>query len=97
MRETTRAILERAGEIITEKGWTQGCYEDKDGSVCVSQALTLASKQVAGPIYLEELTRARRRVIHAVRPHLTLPGYNDVKARSVEDVLLALKRAAEED
>jgi len=44
---TPKALLKRAADIITERGWTQGKYVSKDGCVCALGSVRLAAAEAA--------------------------------------------------
>jgi hypothetical protein len=94
-------IIERVIEIIHERDWCQRTLMDDDGRVCLDMAMTLAMPVhqpftpgfVVAPMVAQMV---RRRVCQAVglNPYgETLSEWNDWPGRTVEEVVLALKRA----
>ena len=88
--------LNKAADIIEEKGWIQGDFETEDG-VCVNRAITLVTWSDRGrPMDIELSDQVRR----ALREYLSsaplsLYKWNDKPGRTKEEVLAALRGAAE--
>lgn len=47
MSDTPAAVLERAADLIAERGWHKGSYENSDGCLCVWGAVNVAALGVA--------------------------------------------------
>jgi hypothetical protein len=45
---TPQALLARAAEVITERGWYQGSWTNDEGCVCTWGALNVAAAEAAG-------------------------------------------------
>lgn len=96
MNGEVSGILNRAADVIVERGWTTGEIQDRRGAVCLVGALNLAitgnsldpvfgnRKWSLAEAYLREVTDA--------------PGHawewNDVPGRTKEQVIGALREAA---
>ena len=92
---TTREVLLKAADIIEEKGWYQGNMIGPKGELCMLGALNVASD------YSLEYFNVRT----VVRDHLhisvkdksfSLSNWNDAPERTKEEVIAALRGAAEE-
>ncbi len=94
-------IIERAIDIIVERGWCQRRMDDERGRACLTYALHLASPSALRSV------RAIALVAATLEPDLlplnpkgfdgrriALQEWNDEPGRTVEDVVLALKHAA---
>lgn len=104
MSEQTARDLEAAAEAILRRGWHQGGYVGKDGAICSLGGLNLAIYgDVMGCGMGSREQQARLALWRAIG---TLPmpsaadgdgiaGWNDTPGRSLEDVLLVFKQAAE--
>lgn len=98
----TTAILEKAADIITTKGWTQNNYTDKDGRVCLVEAINQAACTMCSTA--QTRIGAADSAAYALRKHLylspfntpNLVAWNDDPQRTAEDVILALKQTAHE-
>ncbi len=79
-------LLERAADVVQERGWTQGQLEDERGRVCARQALGIA----AGRKPLQDAW------LFAVDQSgsLTLARWNDSVCRSKRQCVAALRRWA---
>jgi hypothetical protein len=75
----------RAIEVLEERGWHQGGYESADGRVCIVGALNIASGLPSD--------RARGHML-VLKVHRGGSDWNDEAERTLEDIKLALKRAA---
>ncbi|MFF8831335.1 hypothetical protein [Streptomyces sp. NPDC015131] len=101
---TPEEILNTAADIILRDGWHQGDTDDGDtkhGPVClmgaIDRAVTgnsrggVAAISRNGPV--PEVNEAVQRVINTIA-RWDIGEWNDHSGRTVEDVLLALKKAA---
>ncbi|MFF5973683.1 hypothetical protein ACFY7C_19360 [Streptomyces sp. NPDC012769] len=99
---TPEEILHTAIEIIERDGWYQGDLDDGDdkhGAVCAVGAIERAwsgSSQAFGALYWPD---ERREAIDRLNSHVGsyyggIGVWNDHPGRTVEDVILALKKAA---
>lgn len=96
---TASEILDRAGVELDMHGWHQGSLTDHEtGAVCAMGALHKAKISLVG-ISTDGWQLAYTVAIKALREEIgtyTIPTWNDDPSRTVEDVKLALKFAAEE-
>jgi len=86
IRSDVQKDLERAANLIRERGWVQGQYTTDDGAVCISMAIYLA----IGP----EVDAALRRVQDGLLARgwqRGLIAWNDVDGRTVDEVLELLE------
>lgn len=95
------AILNRAADIIEERGWTRNRFENR-GRVCASRALNLAVVEVGG-LHIIEGFAARKRCEEVIRErmHATdgswapeLVSYNDLWAKSRKTIVSLFREAA---
>jgi hypothetical protein len=85
-----QATLKAAAEYISEHGWTQGMMREKDGSVCAAGALLVVSgSESAG-------REAFTGYLYHTGGWVNVADWNDQPDRTAEEVILTLKRAAEE-
>lgn len=110
---TPEEILHEAQVIINRDGWFQGGHDDGDrhrGRVCLMGAINraatgssncykhepdgVATVHLDGP--MPEVNEAVKRVMNAIGTD-AVGSWNDERHRSVEDVLLALKKAESEE
>jgi len=78
--------LERAANLIRERGWVQGHFKTDDGAVCISTAIYLA----AGPEGIDAAVRSVQRKLLARGWQLGPTAWNDRAGRTKEDVLALL-------
>jgi hypothetical protein len=86
------ATLRRAAQIVRERGWTQGRYEEEDGRMCVEGAMSLAHgyQAPAGNCdVVADLFALRQVTLENV------VDWNDAPERTAEDVIAALEAAAD--
>ena len=91
--ERARGDAARAAAVIRMNGWCQELYETPDGRVCVEGALF---RSYGGFLTSAGQLRDYRRVVREALgdPDASLFRWNDDPARTVDDVLEALDRAA---
>jgi hypothetical protein len=82
--------LKAAAEYISEHGWTQGMMREKDGSVCAAGALLAVSG------YESAGREAFTGYLYHTGGWVNVADWNDQPDRTAEEVILTLKRAAEE-
>lgn len=88
--------LREAAEYISEHGWTQGDLSNSEGGVCALGALNCVAG--IGNIRAHDAATALwdyldlRDSLTALHP---VAVWNDAPERTAEDVILAMKRAAE--
>jgi hypothetical protein len=87
-------VIERAIEIIVERGWCQRKLVDDDGRVCASEALRLAMLIYPQPMVAVRVAVRLRRAAGFGRSAGVLVDWNDHPGRTVENVVSTLKRAA---
>ncbi|OII61170.1 hypothetical protein BJP40_06485 [Streptomyces sp. CC53] len=102
-QEEIRNILREAARIIERDGWHQGDFfrdDPKTGPVCALGALRRAiassasGEAVSGKLYCEAAGLVEKAASEVI-PRVVLPAWNDAPERTAEDVILALKRAAD--
>src|SRR5437899_4614930 len=105
---TVPVILIGAAQIIRNRGWCRGMLLDEHGAVCLLSAIYVASTgKPAACFYGEEdhdaLTAAAWEVVEDLinarygshgEGRFTIPGWNDLPERTVDDVLQVLEDAA---
>jgi hypothetical protein len=84
------AVFLRAIEVLEERGWRQGNWRRDDRSVCMLAALGT----VNGGQSLRSVDQCRLRDAIGLTQYDSIAHWNDDPARTYEDVILALKRAA---
>lgn len=98
VREDALAILERANEVLDERGWCQHQTMNARGQVCAVGAIQEASRFWGRALprrsdlapYLEAVLLLGA----AIGIHMgDVPIWNDMPGRSEEDVHLAFKQA----
>jgi hypothetical protein len=97
--KTAADVLRDAAEYIGEHGWIQGDLEDDaTGSVCAIGAINRVQDNGWHDHGALEALRAYLRLPPQVRDFILHPVavWNDEKERTAEDVILAMKRTAEE-
>lgn len=99
MNSEAADVLRDAAEYIGEYGWIQGDLEDQfTGSVCALGAITRAMRDGWNDHGALEALRRHLGLAPQTRDFILHPvaRWNDEKERTAEDVILAMKRAAEE-
>lgn len=103
---TAAELIDKAIEVINEKGWCRGVLENKQGQVCTLGALEQARFQLNQERAANEVFAAIRAYVsakHAIgevvaerSPQCSnIPTWNDVYAESADDVIEVLKIARE--
>lgn len=104
---TAADLIDKAIEVINEKGWCQNTMENEHGQVCTLGALERARHQLfhglqeSAEVFASirnyvDAKHAIGEVIAARVPHSTnIPTWNDVYAESADDVIEVLKIARE--
>lgn len=91
---TPAEVLRKAADVIRERGWCRRQYVDADNSVCVYGALNLAAGH--GPSFegddpsVDIAARTLTRLLDN-----DLVSWNDSEACTADEVVAALKEAAE--
>lgn len=97
MSTTPQDALREAARILMRDGWTQGTISDKRGRRCRLGAVCKAAESLRASTYVftgaEDLFG---RWLFAEYGTAETVKWNDAPERTAEDVILALKRAAEE-
>lgn len=105
---TVPVILIGAAQILRNRGWCRGTLLDERGAVCLLSAIFVASTgQPAAAFYgIDEhdpLTCAAWEVVEDLinarygghgEGRMTIPGWNDMPSRTVEEVFQILEDAA---
>lgn len=94
---TPGIILERAADIIDERGWYQGGYEARDGRVCAAGAIRLATGLAAIPPIEDTETvvlNAAYRALEAALPTHYISTWNDWPHQTKEQVTGTLRQIA---
>ena len=79
--------LERAANLIRERGWVQGCYKTDDGAMCISTAIYLAT----APRNMDAALQSVQRKLLARGWQRGFIVWNDVDGRTVDEVLALLE------
>lgn len=95
---TPAQVLSKAADILQERGWTQGIYEDADGCLCLDGALRYAVAGAVGSFtstdrYHEYV--AASQALEAVIGTRNVIRWNDSSVRTQASVVRALRAAAE--
>ncbi len=89
MEATVQWVLNRAADLIEERGWCQGEGESATGALCLYSAIN----QAEPGIFLRAL--ADREVRRRVRKRVDIPTgpikWNDTPGRTVDEVLNLLR------
>lgn len=93
MRKAAQETLKAAAEYISEHGWTQGEMSARDGSVCAAGAIAAVSGYDNGR---SAARGAFSGYLYHTEGWSSIADWNDQPDRTAEDVILTLKRAAEE-
>ena len=77
----------KASEILKERGWCQGEYENDKGNVCLARSISLGYNSPIG--WLEVTGRLLRKI--RIQRFSGLCEWNDVPGRTVEEVIELLE------
>lgn len=95
-------LIRTSKEVMLCRGWNQGGFEARDGSgaVCMAGALNVALTGSAygllssnGPITSMKAQRAVASACNRALSGESIPHFNDLTAKHVDDVLDAFDRA----
>ena len=96
-----KPIAQKCVDILKERGWTQGQYEDEDGAVCALGALQYAlggnlcedpqgdsTVQTRTGLDVHQLD-LRYQIQRSIKFKLGMPiaEYNDMDGRTVDDII----------
>lgn len=95
MSEAAAELLEKAAAEIDQRGWCQGTLENKDGQVCTIGALVYAACGTLDCAFARSKAWWEARNLLA-ELHGNIPAYNNAPGRSIEDIQLWFKEAAEQ-
>jgi hypothetical protein len=93
--DNTSDVLRKAAEILGERGWCQRSSMDDQGHLCALGALGVASRAISPSAYTKAGAALARHL--CIESRYDIPEWNDVQGRTAEDVILAMKRAAENE
>lgn len=110
---TPEQVLERAADLIEERGWAQGQYEDPDGCLCTIGAVRVA---IAGSVNLNDFTPDQGRLLKRCWPVLderiaatnpdnwvgpyrgpVVADWNDTYAKTADEVVAVLRGSRQPD
>lgn len=92
---TVSDVLLAAADVLYRDGWTQGKAHGRDGSHCVAGAIQIAAGLGLNAIALTDGYMAAFRAFSDVVPGMWVAEWNDVPGRTADEVIHALKDAAE--
>lgn len=80
-------------DVINKRGWCQGGFRNTQGNVCIMGAAFVIGQTNSS----DALAAIQDQINKECQdyPYTTIPMYNDAVAKSVEDVVLMLKKAKE--
>ena len=94
---TIKELREKAADLIEERGWAKGRYEDATGRLCILGALVVAAVPHALEIGLEQEVLNDDLVVAEAVEQLRrdlgvqhLDEWNDEKCSSADEVIAAL-------
>jgi hypothetical protein len=98
---TPQEVLEKALDVLQEKGWHQKALHGPNGEVCALGAMRDARIELFGPGRDDDnvvYNLAYARLTRAISPEdwrnvVSIPRWNDDPNRTAEDVILAFKTA----
>lgn len=83
-------VLTRAAQLIRERGWIQGDFDDETGALCLWGAVRTASRNLGGDAAeLDAMDVLRDRTGNR---DVSVPLWNDARGRTVGEVLRLLER-----
>lgn len=101
---TPSDLLARAAELIGERGWCQGTIKTAEGHMCAMGAMAEAKRELFGPENVRRTSRIYADAMYSLvdvinEPHgysslVSVPQWNDEEDQTAENVILALKTAA---
>lgn len=98
----TSEILNKAADIVEQRGHSKGVYSDSTGRVCAVGAINAAilgtTKIEHLPIWYSGLDTHAGRVLHSLvcaDEYWSITDWNDAPERTKEEVVAALRQAAE--
>jgi hypothetical protein len=95
---TVPDVLRRAEQVVAERGWCQGDYEDEQGHVCAEGAMNLV---IWGKPHCDDMDDATyalaRAALEVLSSHVGCfaINWNDDEARTESEVRAALLAAAQ--
>lgn len=88
---TTRDVLHRAADLLSEFGWCQGREGSLDeGEICAMGAVNEAARSLGVPFRRDD---ALDLALDRIAPYV--PEWNDAPGRTKEEVVAALRHTAE--
>ena len=100
-------LLRKAADLIEERGWCRGQYEDVAGRVCATGALVCAELNIGAGDLGQQIgllcgtaSAAYRTARYAVMDRLpdqtSIVGWNDNRLRTAQDVVRVFRDTADE-
>src|SRR5690348_1929195 len=88
-------VISEARNILFERGWTQGTYENDAGELCTLGALNAVYqlKERAPDVHLGAAIMSARVAVQESIGHKRIPTWNDHRDRTFSDVIDALDKA----
>lgn len=97
-RDQVGRILDRAADVIEQRGWAQHILMDLSGRVCTRQALHIAARGETSFFGLWSEThlvaKAETRLMQHIGLGMAVPTWNDTRGITKNDVLAELRAAA---
>lgn len=82
-------VLTRAAQLIRERGWIQGAWDNADGALCLWGAVREASHDLGGETAeVDAMDVLRDRISNR---DVSTPMWNDARGRTVDEVLRLLR------
>lgn len=91
MSKQVADLLDKSIQRLTERGWCQGSFEDKDGRCC---ALGVMGR--VDDFQSTAFTEAVRYVAMEIGDDMSIIGWNDNPGRTKEEVISLFQKVADE-
>lgn len=96
MQAKPSEVVEKAIEILDDKGWCQNNFVNPDGKVCLEEALGRANWIVSKNSVMPEDVYSGVRETTGISKYAFLSEWNDRPERTVEEVKDVLMRTAKQ-